>query len=334
MSQPDNINSRPGALRRRILHPATLISFAVAILLLVALARGVDVSFADMARAIADANPLLIAAALVTYYVNFPLRGIRWRLMALNAQDEPRPLPSAAAFSETVFLGWFVNAISWFRMGDPYRAYVISRQPDGESYPRLLGTVLAERVVDAVTFAGILLPVGALIWADAGGATTAVIGLAVALGGGGIFLVTWMALFGDRLTGRLPIAIREWVERLRIGALLSLNGRRWRISLLSIGAWAAEVGRLLLVSWALGFDIPFPVIAFVALAHNLITAIPATPGGLGIAEAGMIGLLLPWMPPEEAAILTALDRAISWLSVIALGALLIAWREGVRRGKY
>ena len=333
----DSAVTQPGALRHRILHPATLISFGVAVLLLIALARGVNVSFSDMARAIGDANPLLIAAALIAYYVNFPIRGIRWRLLIENAQtatDDPVPLPSRRAFSEVIFLGWFVNAVAWLRMGDPYRAYLVSRQHERQSYPRILGTVLAERVLDVVTFAAILLPIGALLWVDASGVTTAVIGLTVIVGGGGIFLVVGMALFGQRLTARLPGSIRDWLERLRVGALLSLSGRLWPVTILSLGGWVAEGVRLALVAWALGLDVPLPAIAFVALAHNLITAIPSTPGGLGVAEAGMVGLLLPWVALEDAAVLTALDRSVTWFSVVVLGAVAMGWREGIRRGRF
>ena len=38
--------------------------------------------------------------------------------------------------------------------------------------------------------------------------------------------------------------------------------------------------------------------------------------------------------PAEAAVLTALDRSISWLSVVAIGAVFMTWREGVKRGRY
>ena len=71
----DSAVSQPGAIRRRILHPATLISFGAAVLLLVALGWGAGVDVSYMVAAVGDANPLLIAAALVAYYVNFPLRG-------------------------------------------------------------------------------------------------------------------------------------------------------------------------------------------------------------------------------------------------------------------
>ena len=337
MTQLEPANSPSQNLRRRILHPATLISFGAAVLLLVALGWGAGVDVSSMVAAVGDANLLLVVAALLAYYVNFPLRGLRWRLLIKNVQavtDNPIPLPSTCAFSEVILLGWFVNAVAWFRMGDPYRAYLVSRQHEDQSYPRILGTVLAERVLDVVTFAAILLPIGALLWVDASGVTTAIIGLTVLIGGGGIFLVVGMALFGQRVTARLPGSIRDWLERLRVGALLSLSGRLWPVTILSVSGWAAEGVRLALVTWALGLDVPLPVIAFVALAHNLITAIPSTPGGLGVAEAGMVGLLLPWVALEDAVVLTALDRSITWFSVVVIGAMALGWREGVRRGRY
>ena len=329
--------SQTVGLRRRILHPATLIAFGAAALFLIALAQGVDVSLTNMVRAIGNANPLLIAAGLGIYYVNFVFRGIRWRMLIENAQaaaEEPVPLPSTRAFAEIILLGWFVNAVSWFRMGDPYRAYLVSRQSEDQQYPRILGTVLAERVLDVVSFAAILLPIGTLLWVDGGGLTTAIIGATVILAGGGIFLLVSMALFGRRITAWLPASIRDWLERLRVGALLSLRARRWPVTALSFSGWVAEVARLMLLSWALGLEIPFAAIAFVALAHNLITAIPSTPGGLGVAEAGMVGLLLPWLSLEDAAVLTALDRSVTWFSVIIAGGIVMAWREGVRGGRY
>ena len=330
--------TQPGALRRRVLHPATLISFGAAVLLLVALIRGADISIGEMVEAAGEANVLLVAAALGSYYVNFPLRGIRWRILIRNAQTadggEPAPLPSAYAFAESVFLGWFVNAISWLRMGDAYRGYLISRQGRGHSYPTLLGSLIGERVIDAISFVVILVLSGAFLWVEASGTALAITGVALLFGGGGIVLIAVFVVFGKQVTGRQPPTVGEWTERLRIGAITSLSGRMPAIVTLSFAAWLAEISRLLLVTWALGMDVPLPVIAFVALAHNLITSIPATPGGLGFAEAGMVALLLPWMPLEEAAVLTALDRSVSWLSVVVLGAMAMGWREGIRRGRF
>lgn len=339
MTEPDTTISQLGVIRRRILHPATLLSFAVAVLLLIALARGTDINISAMAEAIRESNPVLLALAFVVYYLNFPIRGLRWRILAQNAErathkPEDLPLPSARAFGESVFLGWFVNAVSWLRMGDPYRAYLITRQREGASYPAMLGTLVSERVVDLISFAVLLLISGALLWAGEDRLTVAAPALAVALAGGGVLLLAAMAVAGERVTSRLPAPIRDRYQRLREGALASLNGRLPAIAGLSAAAWATEGARLLLVTSALGLTVPLPAIAFVALAHNLITAIPATPGGLGLAEAGMVGLLILWLPAGDAAALTTLDRSITWLSVVLIGAIMFTWREGVRRGRF
>ena len=87
---------------------------------------------------------------------------------------------------------------------------------------------------------------------------------------------------------------------------------------------------MLLVTSALGLTAPLPA---VALAHNFITAIPATSDGLGLAEAGMVGLLILWLPVDAAAAITTLDRTITWLSVVLIGATTFTWHEAIRRGR-
>ena len=55
----------------------------------------------------------------------------------------------------------------------------------------------------------------------------------------------------------------------------------------------------------------------------MLTAIPLTPAGLGIVEAGIVGVLRVFydVPPTEAAAIALLDRAISVLSIVILGSI-------------
>jgi uncharacterized protein (TIRG00374 family) len=90
--------------------------------------------------------------------------------------------------------------------------------------------------------------------------------------------------------------------------------------------WATEAGRLLLVVAALGFDDVHLGISgafFVALIASLLTAVPFTPAGIGIVEAGIFGVLtvVYQVPPTEAATIALLDRAISVFSVIVTGSI-------------
>ena len=66
---------------------------------------------------------------------------------------------------------------------------------------------------------------------------------------------------------------------------------------------------------------------------SLLTAVPFTPAGLGIVEAGIVGVLtlVYNVPQTEALTIVLVDRAISVLSIIALGSLTYAVSP-MRRG--
>ena len=68
--------------------------------------------------------------------------------------------------------------------------------------------------------------------------------------------------------------------------------------------------------------IVFPLIVFVTLANAILTTIPLTPGGLGIVEPGIIGLLTLNIPASVAISIALLDRSISYVSIVVFGALL------------
>jgi uncharacterized protein (TIRG00374 family) len=62
---------------------------------------------------------------------------------------------------------------------------------------------------------------------------------------------------------------------------------------------------------------------FVALIASLLTAVPFTPAGLGLVEVGVAGILIALyhVPPQDAAAVVLIDRAISVLSIIILGSI-------------
>jgi uncharacterized protein (TIRG00374 family) len=92
--------------------------------------------------------------------------------------------------------------------------------------------------------------------------------------------------------------------------------------------WLAEIGRLYLVSQALGLDASVPLVVFIALANSLLTLAP-TPGGVGAVESGVPALLvqLSSIPVSSAAALVLVDRTISYVSVVVLGGALLLMRH-------
>jgi uncharacterized protein (TIRG00374 family) len=96
--------------------------------------------------------------------------------------------------------------------------------------------------------------------------------------------------------------------------------------------WAAEIARMYLVVEALDFDISFALVVFLTLANSLLTLIP-TPGGVGAVESGVGGLAvrLSSLTATAAAALVLIDRAITYISVIVLGATLFVLRQSIWR---
>lgn len=317
----------PQALSRRLRDPRTIISLVLPIGLLVLIAfnlRGLDL--AQLGQTIVAANPWLLIGALAIYYLGFPLRGYRWRLLLRSAGTNVGVRDS----TEIVFISWLVNCLVPAKLGDVYRAWLLKANFT-VSLSRTFGTVFIERILDL--FAIAILGLGAAFWSFRGNLPTGVqvvmaIGLAVILLLSiGLYTVR---NFGRRLLIRLPLPRRskllEFYERFEEG-VFSINPRQvpW-LAVVTALIWATEAVRLLLVIEALNFrDVHLGISGafFVALSASLLTAIPLTPAGLGLVELGVVGILtvIYGVDATNAAAITLVDRAISVFSIWIFGSI-------------
>ena len=298
----------------------TLVSFAIAAIVLVFLVVRFDIDFSATWERIRTSNPLLYGLGLLLYYTTFPFRGLRWRILLTNAGvAREAPLPTLWAASRLILLGWMVSAVSWFRMGDAFRAYAYTLE-SGATLPRSVGTVVAERVLDVVTIFLLLLAGFLLLYVD-GELRPSKTFLVVALGLlilAGLLLPT-MHLLRVPLAKRLPRRIQGVYHSFHEGTMGSFR-QLPLVALLGLLAWLAEVARLYFVVQAAGVSVGIGLIMFVTIANALLSAVPLTPGGLGIVETGIVGLLTLALPEHEDAVSVALlDRSISYLSVILFG---------------
>ena len=135
----------------------------------------------------------------------------------------------------------------------------------------------------------------------------------------------------------MPLArwLPEWLAdrflRLHEGALGSFR-QLPLVSFWGLLGWLVEIERLYLVTLALGIDLNFALIVFVTLANSLLTLVP-TPGGLGAVESGVAGILgrLSSLSTPAVLALIVVDRSISYLSVIVVGAGVFLIRQFRRR---
>ncbi|MDQ3491744.1 MAG: flippase-like domain-containing protein [Chloroflexota bacterium] len=314
----------PAPLSKRLRDPRTIISIVLPLILIALIALTVgEIDLDELVGSITGADPLLLLAAFGMYYLGFPLRGYRWALLLRGAGMRV----SLRDSTEIIFIGWLVNCLVPAKLGDVYRAYLLRLNFD-VSLSRTFGTVFIERIFDLFTI--VLLGLAAGFWSFRDGMSPEVriifgIGLAfVAALAIGLFVVR---NFGRRIITRLPLPKRavEFYERFEEG-VFSIEARRVPLlAVVTVLIWATEAMRLYLVVLALGFEFPLGISGafFVALIASLLTAIPLTPAGLGIVEAGVASILVGLYQATggEAAAIVLVDRAISVLSVIALGSI-------------
>ncbi len=277
-----------------------------------------------------QADPLKFILALIIYYVGFPLRAGRWRLLLQNVgyhRSKGTKVPSIAGLSEIIFLAWFANCIVPAKLGDMYRAYLLKKNSN-VSFSKTFGTILAERIFDMVILVALMaLSALALIRGkDAGMAVTVgEVGLAVVL----LIVIGLVVMFkfGAHIEERLPKRLQAMYGRFQAGTLGSFR-QIPSLAVLTILIWLTEAGRLYLVTTALvpAFgevqQLGIAIILFVALANSLLTTVPLTPGGLGLVEAGVTGLLMMELSKDAAVAVALLDRTISYGSLILFGLVL------------
>ncbi len=326
--EPLEVPAEQMSLLGRMRQPRTILSIVVPVVIIV-IAVFLNRSYlADVPKDIAQANPWLVGLAFLSYYIGFPIRGYRWTKLLHGAGYKIRTRDG----TEILFLSWLVNCIVPAKLGDIYRAYLLKLNTP-VSATKTLGTVFMERILDLIAIAALGVLAGYWHWKDQMSTLPATVQFIFAFGVvvivGLIVALVAMRNFGRRLLGALPLPHRviEFYDRFEEGVFNSVGLRGLPLlGVLTVLIWTTEAMRLYFVVRALGFpatDLGVSGSMFVALIGSLLTAVPLTPGGLGLVEGGMLGVLtgvFKLSTPQALAIIIV-DRAISVFSIVVLGSL-------------
>lgn len=334
--------SRPPSIWRRLRSPRTLASFALAAALLGLLLWRLDPeTLAAAGQLLREARLGWYLAALGAYYLAFPIRGLRWKILLLNAGEPEERIARVPVLAEIIYLSWFANAIVPAKLGDLWRGW-LAQKVSGTRWARAMGTIVAERVLDFVVLVVLMVSTGFLTYGEVltrgvsgglracllGGVDASDLGCTLAqlfaLGTvvvlGVLIGMVLVARYADRFERFLPESVAR-VYAMFSEALVLSFGRFGPLLSLTVLAWVAEGASFYLVGRALGLSLGLPLVIFFSLLQAFLTVIPATPGGLGFEFilAAAIGLL--GFGAAEALALTALYRTISYLSLVIGGAL-------------
>ena len=310
-------------LRQRVLRPQTLISFGIAIALLWFVVRRLEIDPAAIGAQLRRANLGLLAVAFVLWYGAFFVRGWRWGRMLNSAgfdQTHGFRLPATPGLAEIVVLTYFANSLVPAKLGDAYRAYLLKRE-SGVPFSAGFGTILAERLVDAMMLVVVLAGSALVVFGTALPAQTRPALLLAALllvaGLGGLALL-WVTR--TTIVRFLPGRMQDAYARLN-GAIFGALRRPGLV--LGIGAllWLNDGMRVWFVARSLDAGISPTVAILVAVMSALLTIIPFTPAGLGVVELGVGSVLVGVLgvDPVVAGSIILLDRVVAYWSLLVVG---------------
>ena len=306
--------------RRRGAWSWILSALLAAVLLWWAL-RGVE--WKRVAGIIGHADWVLAAAAAAMSCFSLVLRGLRWRIL-LNA---------AGRFSVgTVFwansAGYLGNNLLPARAGEVIRSFLISSRSN-LSRTYVLTTALSERLMDVVALVlwSSLLLVGVNPkprWMEDLARTLAVL---AAAGGAAIAILPHTGRLLEKILLRIPMPARVRGIALRLAEQV-LSGMRafhdWRrfagFAGLTVLIWLSDAVGVMALGRALNLAIPFAT-AFLLLAGlGLGSALPSTPGYVGIYQFVAVTVLGPFGVSRDAALAFILvAQAVGYVVVLILG---------------
>ncbi len=283
----------PSRPRSRFLY--WVIALALAVVFLYFSLRGIQ--WAQVWRILSGAKPGCIAGAVAVGSFALFLRAVRWRIL-LQAQ---RPVDVATAFWATA-AGYFGNNFLPARAGELVRTMMISSRTGlGKTF--VLTTALAERLTDAITLVIISSVVLLSLptrpgWFDRAARPFAIIGLCGAFA---IAVLPKLERLWNYLLGRAPLPhlLREKlliiVEQILVGVRTFHDaGRLFRFLALTLVIWFCDAFGTIIGMRALGLSVPLPVAFLLIAGLGLGSALPSTPGYVGIYQFVAVSVLTPF----------------------------------------
>jgi uncharacterized protein (TIRG00374 family) len=309
------------------------VALGLAAVLLYYSLRGID--WRELARIVAGAEPSFLMVTVVLGTIALALRAVRWRIL-LNAEGA---VSVSAAFWATA-AGYFGNNFLPARAGELVRTFMISSR-SGLEAAYVLATALSERAADAVALVLIAAVVLATLpeppgWLAGAARPFALLALAAVIG---IAVLPLLGHAGTSVLERVPFPValrarlitamehalrgmRAFHDARRLSGFVALTAIIWCLD--AIGSVSA--------ARALGLHMPFAA-AFLLLASlGLGSALPSTPGYVGIFQFVAVTVLVPFgFSRTDAIAYILVAQAMGYIVIGFWGALgLIRYRRASR----
>lgn len=277
----------------------------------------------------------LVAPILGLTCLNYGLRFVKWEIY-LRALDLARP---SLWLSLLTYLSAFSMSVTPGKVGELIKAIML-RRLTGAPIPRTAAILAAERVTDGLAMLA-LAAIGLTEFSY--GRPLLAIGFVLALVAVVVLQRPGLSSAVAGRTARLPVAGR-FVDQ--IAGFFSASNVLFRpqlaLTMVMLGmiSWGGECLAFYLVLRGLGFDASWNLLlvaTFVLAVSSVFGAMSMLPGGLGVAEASVAGMLLILVDDDRmnrgmAAAATLLIRfATLWFAVLIGFAALALVNRAIRR---
>ena len=255
------------------------------------------VSWTELVSTLRQGNLALLALGVAILSLSCVVRALRWRV--LLSAEKALPLPLVFWATMTGYLG---NAYLPARAGEVVRSVLIG-QKGGLSKSFTLATALTERLVDALILVVIAAIGVSTLFSMPAELTRALrlMGLVGALGAVALMAAPHMGGLANNLIARLPVSsgLRGKIEHFTTNFLTGAGalqhwGRLALFMFFSLGIWTLDMLCGFSVARAFGLNIN-PIQVFILLAAlGLASALPSTPGYVGVYQFVAVAVLVPF----------------------------------------
>jgi uncharacterized membrane protein YbhN (UPF0104 family) len=259
---------------------------------------------------------LALGGAVAVYAINTLIRAERWQFLLVRAGARPR---RADTYSLTV-IGYTANNVLPARAGDAVRVVLLA--PRAHTTIRtVIGTLLAERLLDLVVIVALFVTIGYGVLDNVGNGELEVvaIGTAVALAGAGVAIIV------VRRSERLSHLIGPMLSSTR--NLLSRDGVP--LITMTLLIWGLETAVWMTVGGAAGLDMSVLEGLYLVALASVFSLIPSGPAYAGTQDAAaIIGIKAIGGSSSLASTYLILLRFVLQVPITAVGLILLAARYG------
>lgn len=287
------------------------------------------VSWQEIVQTLRQADPRYLVVIFFVFSLSVFTRGLRWGVL-ISAQKRV----SALTMFWATMVGYLGNTFLPARAGEVIRSVLLGRK-EGISKSYVFATAITERIFDVV----LLVLIGVFVVPSIGSLPDWLPGAMRLMGiiGGAAVVVLLLAprLRGliTRIVGAIPLPAKwhakldAFLEEFLQGAEAFIHpGRAAGFLGLSALVWFLDATGAVLMSMALNVNLTYPQALLLLVGMGLSSAIPSTPGYVGIYQFVAVTLLPLYGISRSRALTFILAEQAAMVFVITLWGLIGLWR--------